>query len=331
MITGNTNYPPVSVIVPMRNSVTTVIQTLQSIIDQHYPIREIIVIDNASGDQSIELVFRFKDKNKKVPVRVIKRRINRGVGASYNFGARKAKSYYLVFLHSDSRLPTKQELLRLIKPLYAQPMAVASSSLNTLPEEIWLKYPFWEKCLLARAVGESVQALNGKFDAVKRIFFLSIGGFDETNYGHDIFVGGEDADLGVRLKRIGEVVQSPARVIHLHYLDNDYSLGNWIANRKLLARSYGRFLRVQWRNLSMKEFIFVVKPLLAFTPVIIPWPNNFLFLLIYALIYLKKMYLTPVAIKDPRIIFLPIITVFLLYYEVFWMIESYLYLRKTKI
>jgi len=81
----------------------------------------------------------------------------------------------------------------------------------------------------------------------------------------------------------------------------------------------------------MKEFIFVVKPLLAFTPVIIPWPNNFLFLLIYALIYLKKMYLTPVAIKDPRIIFLPIITVFLLYYEVFWMIESYLYLRKTKI
>jgi GT2 family glycosyltransferase len=234
-------------------------------------------------------------------------------------------------MHSDSRLPTKQELLRLVKQLYTQPTAVASSSLNTLPEEIWLKYPFWEKCLLARAVGESVQALNGKFDAVKRRSFLSIGGFDETNYGHDTFVGGEDADLGVRLKRIGEVVQSPARVIHLHYLDNDYSLGNWIANRKLLARSYGRFLRVQWRNLSIKEFIFVVKPLLVFTPIIIPWPINFFVLLIYALVYLKKMYLTPTVLVDSQIILLPFMTIFLLYYEVFWMLESFLYLRKTKV
>jgi len=224
-------YFPVSVIVPMRNSATTVIQTLQSIIDQHYPTREIIIIDNASDDQSVELVSRFKEKNKKIPVRVIKRRINRGVGASYNLGARKAKSDYLVFIHSDSRLPTKQELLRLIRPLNAQPTAAASSSLNTLPEEIWLKYPFWEKCLLARAVGKSVPALNGKFDAVRKKTFLSIGGFDEVNYGHDIFVGGEDADLGVRLQKEGEIIQSSARVIHLHYLDKNYSLGGWIANR----------------------------------------------------------------------------------------------------
>ncbi|MFZ5845434.1 MAG: glycosyltransferase family 2 protein [Patescibacteria group bacterium] len=331
MTKNKSKYFPVSVIVPMRNSVTTVIKTLQSLRNQNYPIREIIVIDNASKDKSVRVVEDLKKKVRQPLIRLIKRRVNYGVGASYNLGAKLAKADYLVFLHSDSQLPTKEELTRLMKPLLDDPEAVASASFNTLPEKIWLKYPFWEKCLLARAAGKSIPALNGKFDALRKRIFLAIGGFDEVNYGHDIFVGGEDADLGVRLTRRGKIVQSSARVIHLHYLDKDYTLANWIANRKLLARSYGRFLRIQWRNLSTKELIFAVKLLLVFASFVMPWPINFLVLLIYASVYLKKMYLTPATLTDPRIILLPFITIFLIYYETFWMIESFLYLDKSKV
>jgi glycosyltransferase involved in cell wall biosynthesis len=322
---------PISVIVPTFNSETTLAGTIDSILEQKYPIREIIVVDNHSADSTVKIARSYERMTKKVKISVYVREKNMGVGASYNLGAEKARAEWLVFINSDSTLPTNNEMRLLTKPMRIDPTIVASYSSIILPYSVWGKYNFWEKSLLATSVGKELPGFNAKFDCVNKHAFLSVGGFDDLNFGHNIGIGGEDGDLHVRLGRIGKIVKSDARVVHLHYLRQDYTFDEWIKNRKLLARSYGRLLRVQGSNLGKGVIFFVAKLLLALIGLLyFLFPINFLILLAFAIISLRAMYTWKENYRDYRILLLPFITVFLVYYESFWMIESFLYIPKVR-
>lgn len=328
---SNKRLFPVSVIVPMRNSETTVIKTLRSILRQKYPIAEIFVIDNVSTDASIRLVEWLAKTIKRVPIKLIRQKINQGVGTSYNEGVAKAMSDYVIFMHSDSILPTPQEFLRLTEPFRKDSAIIATCAFTAVPEKLWLKYPFWEKCLLAQSVGKNIAGLNAKCDCHKKEAFLKIGGFDEANYAKGSNIGGEDADLAMRLQKLGKIEVSSATVIHLHDLRPDYSLSDWVRNRKLLARSYGRYLRYHYDDFRLGVCILLLKPFLVVASFIIPYPWNILMLFIAAIGSLPKMYLNSSSQRDWRIVLLPFISIFLIYYEAFWMIESFLYLHKKNV
>jgi glycosyltransferase involved in cell wall biosynthesis len=318
----------VSVIVPMKNSETTILLTLKSISEQEYPVKEIIVIDNVSTDNSIICVEDYAKKSK-IPVKLLKRTENKGVGASYNLGAKTAKSDLLIFMHSDSTLASKNELTKLITPLIDDQKTVASYSTIINPESVWETYNFWQKCLFARAVDQENPGLNGKFDCLRRDVYLRIGGYDDVRFGENIGIGSEDADLHLRLKNEGKVILSKARVIHLHYLGNNYKLSDWLNNRKLLARSYGSIIRIQGTNLPVGAFAFAIKPILSVLP-FVPHLHitGLIILFIYAFWYTKKMFMSASTLRDPRILLLPGLNIFFIYYETFWMIISYLSIRK---
>lgn len=319
---------PVTFIVPMRNSATTIVKTFDGILKQNYPIREIIVVDNVSKDNSIRIVEDYRKKSKNTHIILIKNKKNVGVGESYNIGVRIAKTSHIVFMHSDSMLPTSKELQKLTEPFRKSPSVVASYSYILHPEKLWLSYNFWMKCLMARAVGKESPGLNDKFDCIEKKAFLKVRGFDTKNYGHNIGVGAEDADLHLKLKRVGEVVLSNAKVVHLHYLNHDYTFNDLLTNRKLLARSYGRIARLRWRETGLPIIVFLIKPALAIT-LFIPsfYSHNLVILFIFSLWYMKKMYLTKQTLMDPKILLLPFITIFLIVYEAFWMLESFIFIK----
>jgi glycosyltransferase involved in cell wall biosynthesis len=330
---------PVSVIIPMRNSETTLLETLQSIEKQDYPVKEIIIIDNLSTDNSVKIAKNHKTKTK-LPIRILINKINNGVGASYNRGVRNASSPLVVFMHSDSSLPTTSELSKLTKPLLDSADVVGSYPIVIVPNKVWETYNFWQKCLFSRAVGKDNPGFNGKFDCIRRDEFLRVGGFDEITYGRDVNMGGEDADLYLRLENIGKIVLSEAKTIHLHYLGSGYKLTDWIKNRKLLARTYGRLIRHQGRSLPLKThgkglriplgmLLFAIKPSLAVI-VLIPYLQliGFPLLIMYLFVNSRKMYTSTSTLKDPRIITLPFIEIFLLYYEFFWTIQAFLITKR---
>lgn len=330
---------PVSVIVPMRNSATTLLITLQSIAKQKYPVEEVIIVDNVSTDESVKIAEEYK-KNSKLPIRILKNKVNYGVGASYNRGVRVAKSPLVVFMHSDSSLSTQYEMDRLTKPLLKSSEIVGSYPTVYIPNKVWESYNFWQKCLFARAVGKDSPGFNGKFDCIRRSSFLKIGGFDEVTYGRDVNMGGEDADLYLRLESQGKMVHSQAKTIHLHYLGSGYKFKNLMQNRKLLARTYGRLVRFQGKSLPLNThgkglqiplgiILFTVKPILCILPLIptvqiIGIPS----LIVYLFLNSRKMYISRSSFRNPRILFLPFIDFFLLYYEVFWMLEALLFVKK---
>jgi hypothetical protein len=106
-------------------------------------------------------------------------------------------------------------------------------------------------------------------------------------------------------------------------------------NRKLLARSYGRLMRIQNKNLlelGPGLVLFFIKPVMTLVSLIPSvYPYWLVVLFAFAFLYMKKMYLTKSTITNPRIILLPFITIFLIFYESFWMIESFLFLRASRV
>jgi len=322
----------VSVIIPMLNAETTVLLTLDSVFNQVYPIEEIIIVDNGSSDSSVEIVRKFIAKNKKIPVQLLINKSNRGVGGSYNRGVKKAKSEYIVLMHSDSTLRTKNELSKLVKPYFSNTNVVATYSSIVLPHKIWNTYNFWQRVLSSKAVDRKMAGLNTKFDCINKKAFISIGGFDAKNYGHHIGVGSEDAAMHFALRTKGEVIKSDAVVVHLHYLGSNFSLQQLFQTKKLLARSYGRLIRIEMGKLGFGLFLLLAKPV-VFLFFLLGFLSFYFFIpvILYVLLNDWTMYSQKKSYSDIRILILPLITFFLIFLESYWTVESFLFLKRRPV
>ena len=60
-MSSNSNLDLVSVVIPMYNASDFIEKTISSVLNQTYPCLEIIVVDNCSTDNSVDLVKEFKD------------------------------------------------------------------------------------------------------------------------------------------------------------------------------------------------------------------------------------------------------------------------------
>lgn len=320
----------ISVIVLVYNAETTILEALKSIKRQTYEVSEIIVIDNHSIDNSVQIVKDFRRKNRKINIKIVVRERLYGVSASYNLGAKLAKGNYLVTFHSDSSLSSAHELDKLIQPFLIDPSVVASGSDEYLPEKIWNEYNFWQKYIFANSVGKKRPSLTGKFDCYRKDAFFKAGGSDEKNFGGKKPVGGEDADLHARLKKIGNIVQSKAVVIHMHYNGKGFSINEVIKRKWVFARAYGRVLRIRSKDLSpVAILVLLAKPILGLLP-FLPFFHivGVVLLLIYSIVYSWKMFITRSTLLNPYIICIPMLNIFFVYYEIYWMMRTFFIIEK---
>ena len=94
----------VSVIIPVYNRAKLIDSSINSVINQTYPINEIIVIDDGSIDGTYDLV------KSSFPQVILKYQENKGVSYARNVGINSAKSKWIAFLDSDDEwLPNKVE------------------------------------------------------------------------------------------------------------------------------------------------------------------------------------------------------------------------------
>jgi len=106
------NKPKFTVIIPLYNKAKHIARTLESIQKQRYPASEIIVVDDGSTDNGVEVVNATNLKN----VRIIQQ-ANGGVSSARNTGIALAQHEYIAFLDADDQwLPLYlDEIARLIE------------------------------------------------------------------------------------------------------------------------------------------------------------------------------------------------------------------------
>jgi len=106
MIHTETKNPLVSIIIVTYNSSKYVIETLESAKCQSYKNIELIVTDDCSIDNTIEICANWIQKNKDnfVNVELVSNETNTGIAANCNRGIAKAKGEWLKFIAGDDIL-----------------------------------------------------------------------------------------------------------------------------------------------------------------------------------------------------------------------------------
>jgi glycosyltransferase involved in cell wall biosynthesis len=105
------NRAPVSVVIPCYKSSETVRRAVDSVLNQTAPPREIILVDDCSGDTTLAVLKRIAAEHAEPAIRVIALERNVGPGAARNEGWRAATQPYIALLdHDDSWHPRKLEI-----------------------------------------------------------------------------------------------------------------------------------------------------------------------------------------------------------------------------
>ena len=177
-----------TVIVPMHNSRATVEAALASIESQTRPPARIIVVDDASSDDSVDVVKQCGIAH----LEVVGLQTNVGPGAARNVGARQATTEWLAFLDADDEW----------EPTFLEEASAAVASLNadfagTGGTRILINRPTSVRLMDAPAGAadhtEDFWRITGKFlpivppsAYVRRTLYVKVGGFPEDmRYGED--------------------------------------------------------------------------------------------------------------------------------------------------
>ena len=100
MIAISTKHPPlISVLIPIHNSEKFLQKCLMSVINQTYKNIEIVCIDDASTDKSLDILKKLKVKDKRI--RIIQNKTNLGENKTREKLINKIKGKYFIFIDSD--------------------------------------------------------------------------------------------------------------------------------------------------------------------------------------------------------------------------------------
>jgi glycosyltransferase involved in cell wall biosynthesis len=94
------NEPTFSICIPNYNYGRYIGETIQSVLDQSYQNFEIIVADNASTDNSVEVIESFKDKR----IQLVRNRHNIGFAPNLQRATVFARNTYINVLSSDDQM-----------------------------------------------------------------------------------------------------------------------------------------------------------------------------------------------------------------------------------
>ena len=91
----------VSIIVPVYNAQDSLERCLMSIIRQRYPQWELVLVDDGSQDDSLEICKRYSNMDSRIQVIHTD---NCGVSSARNTGMENAQGEYIVFVDSDDMI-----------------------------------------------------------------------------------------------------------------------------------------------------------------------------------------------------------------------------------
>lgn len=94
--------PLISVVVPVYNTEKYLSECIESILSQNLKDFELILVNDESTDNSLDICKKYSNKDKRIHIIDQK---NQGVTAARNHGVNASKGKYIVFIDSDDTIP----------------------------------------------------------------------------------------------------------------------------------------------------------------------------------------------------------------------------------
>jgi hypothetical protein len=253
--------PLVSVIVLNYNGKKFVQPLFDSLFRTTYPSVEWIVVDNASSDDSADIIEK-QYRN----VQLIRSNVNLGYTGGNNLGIKAARGKYLVLLNNDVEVAPNW-LDHLVKEAENdERIGALQPKLQSMINRGYFEYAGaaggfidrWGFAFLRGRMFDTIEFDRGQYDEVREIFWASgaalflrrsaadeVGLLDETFFMHY-----EEIDLCWRLHLHGYKVKSIPQSVVLHYVSASLPAANF---RKLYW-NHRNSLILLIKNLSGHRF-----------------------------------------------------------------------------
>ncbi|ABS26021.1 glycosyltransferase family 2 protein [Anaeromyxobacter sp. Fw109-5] len=218
--------PTASVVIGVFNRARQIVPCLESLLASTFQDFELVLVEDASTDDSAQVLARFKAAHPAHRIRIIQNERNRGASGSRNIGSDAAEGEFLLFTDSDCIVePTWIE--EMVKAFRSSGAPAVSGMVLDKPPTNLTERAYVGSCLVVRKTPNLMESNMG--------YRRSLGcRLDEA-----IFYG-EGDDLATRLRAAGHVVAlAPDAVVHhqhaLHF-----------ASYMRMARVAGRGHTLYW-------------------------------------------------------------------------------------
>lgn len=198
----------VSLYIPCFNAARTIGACLEGVFKQSYPIKEVLIIDDGSNDETSSIASRY-------PVRIIRHENNRGLAAARNTAIRNMNTEFAASLDADC-LPESEWLEHLMKRFGLSKIAGVGGRL--LEADSKSIFDAWRSAHMQQhweAKKDEPPFLFGSNTVLRREIIEKVGFYDEgftSNY--------EDVDISDRIKKAEHsLVYEPKAVVR--HLKND--------------------------------------------------------------------------------------------------------------
>lgn len=219
MTQENLKIPLVSIIIPVKDAENTLPYCLEAIKKSSYKNYELIVVDDNSNDNSVEIAKKFGSK-------IFYTGKNNGANYARNLGGNNASGDLLIFIDSDI-VVQKDTINKIIELLqYENIDAVVgvytakhrNESIVSQYKNLWIRYSYLKS-------PPEIDWLFGSVSGIKKDVFKQVGGFDVNLLSHK---GNDDIELGKRFaqKKFNIILNPDIEVEHLKH----YNLWSFIKN-----------------------------------------------------------------------------------------------------
>jgi len=220
MSVASKNNPFVSVVMPVYNAENIISNPIESILNQTLKDFELIIINDASTDKTLQVIEKFRKKDRRI--KVINNEKNMQMAHSLNVGISEAKSEFVARMDQDD-IAFKDRLEVQYNFLLRHPRtAIVGNDIITLDKDENVigrrTYPTTSKQL------KSIMFRYSPFAHSTVMFrknaYERIGGYDRTKYPC------EDIDLWFRLGQKYEFASIPRALLNYRVVSTSSSHSN---------------------------------------------------------------------------------------------------------
>jgi len=193
--------PIVSVIMPVYNTAKYVEAAIDSVLSQSFEAFELLIVDDAGSDQSVDLCRTYDDPR----IRIISQ-VNRGLAGARNTGIRNARGQFIALLDSDD-LWAPEKLEKHIEHLLMSPDVGVSYAASTMMDDDGNALRIVQRPKLQNVSAKDVflrnPVGNGSAPVLRKAVFNDIAflntGREELDYFDETFRQSEDIECWCRI------------------------------------------------------------------------------------------------------------------------------------
>lgn len=234
-----------SVIIPTHNSEKSLTECLNSLISQSYPREkfEIIIVDDGSTDQTLEIVKKFK-------INEILQTRPCSISKARNIGVKNAHSEFLAFVDSDCEVDSKW--VEVIVNELKSSQAITGPVLNGNEQShvAWAEYFIEFGSCHERRKRSFVRFLPGCSSACTKEAFDKAGGYPDLRASEDVIFGQCLKKANVELVFIPQMkIKHLCRTDWNHVSSNMKLLGKYFVRtrKKVPSIKYSSLVRSRWQ------------------------------------------------------------------------------------